>query len=141
MRLTADDVKHIAACWHDYYIVSLGIDTDEFGEVADGPDTIMLSIGYAELWIDEVIASGETVATVDSDGDVTWYRGGPLTDEDLEGLSDVWAETFGADAEERAPVYITTSVGDGWLHRDQVVVGEGGDVYATVDEDGTLTRA
>ncbi len=136
MRLTAEDINWIKRCWHDYWDMANWESEDD---EPDGPDIIMLSIGYAELWIGEVIA-GETLATLDSDGDVTWYRGEPLTDEDLDGLSDVWADTFGEDPAERAPVYVMTSIGDGWLHRDRVVIGEDGDVYATIDDDGTLTR-
>ncbi len=137
MRLTKDDVKHIADGWHCYWDMA---NWESIDDEPDGPDIICLSFGYAELWIDEVIAFGETIATLDSDGDVTWYRGEPLTDDDLFGLSDVWADTFGEDPAERAPVYVTTSIGDGWLHRDRVVIGEDGDVYATIDDDGTLTR-
>jgi hypothetical protein len=137
MRLTAGDVKHIQESWRSYWDPA---SWDSPDDTPDGPDVIMLSVGYVHLHDDDVWFGHDTVATLDSDGDVTWYRGEPLTDDDLEGLSDAWVDNFGEDPEERAPLYVMTSIGDGWMHRDRVVIGDDGDVYATFDDEGNATR-
>jgi len=62
-KLTADDIEHLRECW----FVAREDDT-----LDDGPEPVMTSVGYVDLWSDgEVTAHGETLGSFDDDGD--WY--------------------------------------------------------------------
>lgn len=76
---TADDVAHTRDTF-------LTLDDETY----DGPETVMLSFGYADVWMDgEITAYGSVVFALDTDGDlVPWsYEPGTYADETVGGAS------------------------------------------------------
>lgn len=63
MKLTKRDIDHLRECWAS---------AREDDDLADGPEPVMTSIGYVDLWSDgEVTFSPVSLGTFDDDGDWT----------------------------------------------------------------------
>ena len=60
-KLTADDIEHLRECW---------LAAREDDALADGPEPVMTSLGYVDLWSDgEVTFSPGSLGSFDDDGD------------------------------------------------------------------------